>query len=134
METIDMELLIHSSPEHGLSQTDFLHLLREFSVSDSDAISHFIGMSSNGETLNSMECRTGLLLFAQQKLAGNFTEERWEHILDTVMWDANMSVTLEQWVRYCKIMGRLLRLLRYVQLRKLALGSQSTKTGTVGGA
>jgi len=133
MEMIDMELLIISSPEEGLSQSGFLHLLREFSVSDSDSIAHFIGLSANGETVSSEECRTGLLVFAQQKLSSHFTDERWEHILDTVMWDASMMVTLEQWMCYCKVIGRILHLLRYMQVRKLALGPRK-KTGGIGGA
>lgn len=133
METIDMELLIISSAEEGLSASGFLHLLREFSVSDSDSIAHFIGLSINGDTLSAEECRTGLLLFAQQKLSSNFTDERWDHILDTVMWDACMMVTLEQWICYCKVIGRILRLLRYMQVRKLALGPRK-KTGVIGGA
>jgi len=133
MDTVDMELLIQASTDEGLSGSGFVHLLREFSVSDSESIAHFLGLSSNGETLTSEECRTALLLFGQQKLAGNFTDERWETILDTVMWDASMTVTMEQWISYCKLIGRILRLLRYMQVRKLAVGSRSKK-GIIGGA
>jgi len=116
MEDIDLELLKVASPDEGLSRDGFLHLLREFSVSDGDAISQFMGLSADGESLASEECRSGLLLFAQQKLSTNFGDERWERIFNTVMWDAGLKTTMEQWLTYCKLTGRIVRLLRYAQL------------------
>jgi hypothetical protein len=136
METIDMELLIISSPDEGLPASGFLHLLREFPVSDADSIAQWLELTSNSdiiETLSSEECRTALLIFGQQKIAGSFTSERWEQILDTIMWDAGMTVSMEQWMCYCKLIGRILRLLRYTQVRKLGVGEQR-KSGMVGGA
>jgi len=120
MEDIDMELLKVSSPDDGLNCEGFLHLLREFPFSDGDSLSHFMGMSADGESLGVEECRSGLLLFAQEKLSSNFTDERWECIFNTVMWDAGVTVMMEQWLTYCKLTGRILRLLRYAQVQKLA--------------
>lgn len=135
MEDIDIELLKVAAPDEGLTRDAFLHMLREFPVSEGDAIFQFLGLSSDGESLVSEECRTGLLLFAQQKLSSNFSEERWECILNTVMWDASVSVSMEQWLSYCKLTGRIVRLLRYKQVQKLAGGSRSAaKGGVVGGA
>lgn len=116
MDDIDLELLKIASPDEGLSLHGFLHLLREFSISDGDSISHFMGLSSDGETLVAEECRSGLLLFAQQRLMTNFNDDRWECIFNTVMWDASVSVSMEQWINYCKFTGRIVRLLRYGQL------------------
>lgn len=134
MQDVDLELLKVASPEEGLTQFAFLQLLRENPISEGDAISHFLGMSSDGENLVADECRSGLLLFAQQKLSGNFNEERWECILNTVMWDAGVMVPMEQWLSYCKLTGRMVRLLRYAQVQKFALAGQSGKSGVRGGA
>jgi len=116
MDDIDLELLKVASPDEGLSREGFLLLLRDFSISDGDSISHFMGLSADGESLVSEECRSGLLLFAQQKLMTNFSDDRWECIFNTVMWDAGVSVSMEQWLGYCKFTGRIVRLLRYAQL------------------
>jgi len=71
MEDIDLELLKVASPDEGLSRDGFLHLLREFSVADGDAISQFMGLSSDHENLAAEECRSGLMLFAQQQLSAS---------------------------------------------------------------
>lgn len=117
MDDIDMELLKVASPDDGLSRDGFLHLLREFCISDGDAISQFMGLSADGESLAAEECRSGLLLFAQQsQLQTNFADERWERIFNTVMWDAGVTVMMEQWLGYAKLMGRIVRLLRFSNL------------------
>merc|ERR1719230_269878 len=134
MRDMDMELLKVTSPDEGLTREVFLDLLREFPISESEAISHFLGLSSDGESLVSEDCRTGLLLFAQQKFSANFSGDRWECILNTVMWDAGVSVPMEQWLGYCKLAGRIVRLLRYAQVQKLALGSRGSRPGVRGGA
>jgi len=117
MDDVDMELLKVANEEMCLPTHGFLHLLREFSISEGDSISQFMGLSHDGESLSAEECRSGLLLFAQQKLhVTNFGDERWECIFNTVMWDAGVSVSMEQWLGYSKLTGRLVRLLRYAQL------------------
>lgn len=136
MENIDVELLRVSSPDEGLSREWFLVLLREFTISDSDSITHFLGISADGETLLAEECRSGLLFFAQQKLSANFSDDRWECILNSVMWDADITVKMEQWMKYCTIMSRMVRLMRYAQVVKLANNGFGTrrKPGVIGGA
>jgi hypothetical protein len=134
MADIDMELLKVASPDEGLSRFGFMLMLREFPISESDAISHFLGLSPDGDTLVSEECRSGLLLFAQEKLPTNFTDERWDCILNTIMWDAGMIVTMDQWLSYCKLMGRMVRLLRYAQIQKSSFGGHRVRTGVRGGA
>jgi hypothetical protein len=117
MDDLDMELLKKTpDPEHGMSLHDFLELLREFSVGDGDCLEQFLGMSADGETLASEECRSGLLMFATQKLHANFGDERWDRVFNVVMLDAGTKVGMEQWMKYCKHTARLVRILQYSQL------------------
>jgi len=117
MEDIDMELIkVAGQDDMMLSRHGFLHLLRDFSVSDSDVISHFMGLSADSESLSSEECRSGLLLFAQQKLHADYSDSRWECIFNTVMWDAGIAVSMEQFMNYAKQTGRIARLLRFAQV------------------
>merc|ERR1712232_1256852 len=109
MESIDVELLRVTSPDEGLNRETFLHVLRDFAISDSDSIAHFLGMSADGETLFAEEYRSGLLLYAQQKLSASFSDDRWECILNSVMWDADVTVKMEQWIGYCKLLSRMVR-------------------------
>mmetsp|Transcript_56433 Transcript_56433/g.98329 ORF Transcript_56433/g.98329 Transcript_56433/m.98329 type:complete len:276 (+) Transcript_56433:74-901(+) len=116
MDDVDMELLKVASTDDGLSRDGFLHLLREFAVSDSDSLGQFMGLSSNGESLAAEECRSGLLLFCQQKLSTNFSDDRWDCIFNAILWDAGITVDMEKWCIYCKTTARMVRLLRYAQL------------------
>jgi len=117
MDDIDLELLKIAGPDEGLPLSGFLLLIRDFSVSDGDVISHFMGLSADGETVAAEECRSGLLLFAQQKLnVSNFSDSRWECIFNTVMWDSGVTVSMEQFINYCKLTGRIVRLLRFSQV------------------
>jgi len=118
MEDIDMELIkVAGQDDMMMSREGFLHLLRDFSVSDSDVISHFMGLSADSESLSSEECRSGLLLFAQEKLHASYSDERWECIFNTVMWDAGVTVSMEQFMNYAKQTGRIARLLRFAQVQ-----------------
>lgn len=117
MDDIDMELIkVAGQDDMMLSRDGFLHLLRDFSVSDSDVISHFMGLSADSESLSSEECRSGLLLFAQQKLHASYSDDRWECIFNIVMWDAGVTVSMEQFMNYSKQTGRIARLLRFAQV------------------
>jgi len=115
MDDIDLELLKITQGE-GLNQEGFLRLLREFSAADGECLEQFLGMSTDGDTLASEECRSALLMFATQKLHANFGDDRWDRIFNVVMWDAGTKVGMEQWMKYCKQTGRLVRLIRYSEL------------------
>lgn len=130
---IDFELLKIASPEEGLSRDAFLTLLREFPIVEADSISQFLNLSVNSEDLSSEECRTGLLMFAQENVASNGSQQEWESILDTVMSDAGVVVKMDQWITYCKIMSRILWLSRYVQ-KNAAHSLHATSVGVMGGA
>mmetsp|Transcript_139604 Transcript_139604/g.246501 ORF Transcript_139604/g.246501 Transcript_139604/m.246501 type:complete len:275 (-) Transcript_139604:129-953(-) len=116
MDDLDLELLKVAQTDDGLSRDGFLQLLREFAVSDSDSLGQFMGLSSNGESLAADECRSGLLLFCQQKLSTNFSDDRWDCIFNAILWDAGITVDMEKWCIYCKTTARMVRLLRYAQL------------------
>lgn len=133
MEDIDMELLKVASSEEGLSLNDFLVLLREFPISEGEAIMQFMGMSADGESLVSQECRSALLLFMQQAFATNFSDDWWDRIFNTVMWDAGVTVSMEQWLIYCKLTARIVRLLRYVQIQKASANPYSSRGRPVRG-
>lgn len=132
---IDFELLKVASPDEGLSRDAFLALLREFPILEADSISRFLDLSTNGEDMGSEECRTGLLMFGQDVIASNVGQLEWEKVLDTVMIDAGVVVKMEQWIMYCKLMGRIVRLSRYVHSQKSAVNvSRSGSLGVMGGA
>jgi len=120
MDEIDMELLKVAAPEEGLSLHGFLSLLREFAVSESDAIQEFLHLGGEGrpeaEGMASEECRTALLIFGQQRLSTNFADDRWESVLDSVMASAGPEVPMEQWIGFCKHMARICRLTRLAQV------------------
>jgi hypothetical protein len=133
MEDIDIELLKVASPDEGIGREGFLDLLREFPVSEADSLAHFMDLSGNGESMASEECRTGLLLFGQQKLRGNFSEDKWERILNTIMWDAGVEVAMDQWLVYSKLIARMVRLSQNVRNHKGVSGTPG-HTGVIGGA
>jgi len=126
MQDIDVEMLKVASSEQGLNLSDFLLLMRQFPIPDDDCIVQFVGMSADGESLVAEECRTALLVFMQHSFTTNFSDEQWECIFNTVMWDADVTVLMEQWILYCKLTARIVRLLRYIQFRKQAKSQPSS--------
>jgi len=114
-DDLDPHLLQVASEEGALTMDGFLHVLRENAVSDSTILEQFLGMTSNGngETVAAEECRTGLLLFSQRHMSANFMEEKWDRIFNTVMWDADVTVSMEKWMFYCKVVCRIIRLSQY---------------------
>lgn len=134
-DDIDLELLKVASPDEGLSRNTFLALLREFPIVEASSIAQFLNLSANGEDMGSEECRTGLLMFGQDNIASDIGQQEWERILDTVMSDAGVIVKMDQWIVYCKLMGRVVRLSRYARSQKEAVSvSRGTNLGVVGGA
>jgi len=118
LQDLDMDLLKIASTNESLTidKAGFLQLLRDNSINEGDALQQFMGMASDGESLPSEDCRTGLLNLIQQKLNTNFSDNRSEQIFDIVMVDAGLTVSMEQWVSYCKKVGRIVRLARYAHI------------------
>lgn len=108
---LDEELLRVSSMEDGgLSQSNFLRLLREHAVSDATALEEFLGMAQDSDVVPAQDCRDRLLLVAQRHLNANmFTEDQWDRIFNTVMLDADVVVPMERWIGYCKHVARICR-------------------------
>lgn len=94
----------------------FVQLLRDNAISENACLEQFVGMTSDGETITSEECRSGLLYLIQQQLASSFSDQRSELLFDTVMVSAGITVSMEQWVVFSKTLARMVRLLRYAQL------------------
>jgi hypothetical protein len=132
-DDIDFEMLKIASPDEGLSRDAFLMLLREFTIVEADSISQFLNLSANSEDMSSEECRTGLLMFGQGNIASNMSQKEWESVLDTVMSDAGVVVKMDQWITYCKLMSRTVRLSRYAE-KNATRSSHYTNVGVMGGA
>lgn len=113
----NLDLMLFSLvPDPPLTAEGFLRVLRECPCLDEDCLTQFMGLSSDGENVASDECRSGLVVFAQQHLSTNFSEERWDCVLNMVMMDADVLVSMEAYIRYCKLVGRTARLVGYCQL------------------
>lgn len=114
LDDLEIELL-KAAPECELNQQGFLKVLRENAVAEAQALEQFLGMSQDGERCPAEECRNGLLLFATDRLGANLSEDRWEKVFNAVMLDADVTITMEQWVTYCKRVARVVRLARYAR-------------------
>jgi len=114
-DDLDPCLLQVASEENEITADGFLHVLRENAVLDTTTIETFLGMTSSGsgETVAAEECRSGLLLFSQRQMSANFSEDKWDRIFNTVMWDADVTVPMEKWIFYCKVVCRIIRLSQY---------------------
>jgi hypothetical protein len=114
-DDLDPHLLQVATEETTITVDGFLHVIRENAVSDTSTIEQFLGMSQNGETVAAEECRSGLLVYSQRDLGANFAEEKWDRIFNTVMWDADVTVSMEKWRFYCKVVARIIRLSTYAK-------------------
>jgi hypothetical protein len=114
-DDLDPHLLQVATDENTLTVDGFLHVIRENAVSETSTIEQFLGMSQNGETIAAQECRSGLLVYSQRDLGANFSEEKWDRIFNTVMWDADITVQMDKWMFYCKVVSRIIRLSSYAK-------------------
>jgi len=111
-DDIDIELLRTASLEDGLSLANFLQILRENAIAEAAGIEEFVRMNSDGMTVPSQDCRSHLLLFAQRRLDANFDDDQWDRIFNVVLMDADITVTMEQWITFCKHIARIVRLFK----------------------
>jgi len=114
----DMEIALLQAMNDNMSveMGSFLELLRNNSLTDGDCIGQFTQLSADGQQLASEECRTGLTMMGMDKFQANFSNDRWDAILNMVMMDAGPSVDMEQWMRYAKTVARFIRLFKYCGL------------------
>merc|ERR1712146_201484 len=102
--------------EMGITFDNFLAIMGT-QLSDTDVLEQFIGASGGDEAIASPDCRSALAVLASQRLgADSFTEQRWDRIFDSIMWDAEPIIPLEKWTEYC---GKLARIVRVYQLRAI---------------
>jgi hypothetical protein len=114
-DDLDTELLkiCSASDAFGLDKDGFVALLRENPISDGDALSQFMGLSRDGVNITAEDCRIALLATMQARTGTSLKEERCERIIDTVMVDAVLEVTFEQWFGYCKLAARIARVAEF---------------------
>lgn len=123
-DDLDMAMLQAANSETMmLDLGGVVQLLRNNSLADGEILGQFSMLSSDGMSLSSEECRTGLILMAQEKLNERcFADDQWDCILTMVMMDAGPSVSMEDWMRYAKTVSRYVRLVQYCSNNRDALG------------
>lgn len=105
---VDTEFLL-AGAESGVSQEAFLIIMRK-QFNQEDAATQFLTVSGGDEAIVAPDCRSALTIFGSQKLQVNFTDARWERILDATMWDADALVGLQKWGEYCQKVARIARM------------------------
>jgi hypothetical protein len=110
-DDLDIELLkiCSISDTFSVDKDGFVALLRENPIHEAATLEQFLGLSQDGENITSEACRTGLLYFMQNSMGTSMRESCLECIIDTVMMDAGLDVSMEQWISYCKAAARIVR-------------------------
>jgi hypothetical protein len=102
---------------HMLTQEMFIMLLQQYAVSDTELLTQFFNMVTEGaDNVPSYEIRSGLMAFCQEKVHVNLTDARWDNILDNQLESASIEVTSEQWSNMARNTIRMLRIVRDASL------------------
>jgi hypothetical protein len=126
VKDINTELLKVAALNNGyqLDMKGFLRILREVPVCEGEVYQTFIELPKDADaTIKVQDCRSGLLEFLSRSKyvvdsngsavhKGTFSLES---ILDKLMADACLTVSLEQWFNYCQKGARLSRLLYFAR-------------------
>mmetsp|Transcript_92247 Transcript_92247/g.145850 ORF Transcript_92247/g.145850 Transcript_92247/m.145850 type:complete len:249 (+) Transcript_92247:71-817(+) len=112
-EDLEIDLLQVATETMTLDISGFLRLLRLRPLSEQDIYGQFSAFSADGTSLASEECRTGLMLMCQDKLAAHFSDEQWDRMLFMVLMDADPVISVDQWIEYAKKIARYVRLVQY---------------------
>lgn len=110
-DELDIQLL-KAAPECEMSFEALLHVIRDNANNDSIAIEQFMGLSTDGDSVSSEECRNGLLVVIQRELRAEFSDARWDQIFTVAMRDAGVVVNMEEWFKCVKRAARIVRLAR----------------------
>eukprot|EP00450_Noctiluca_scintillans_P014066 CAMPEP_0194510226 /NCGR_PEP_ID=MMETSP0253-20130528/41469_1 /TAXON_ID=2966 /ORGANISM="Noctiluca scintillans" /LENGTH=161 /DNA_ID=CAMNT_0039353447 /DNA_START=114 /DNA_END=599 /DNA_ORIENTATION=- len=106
-------VLVVRSRNGFLDYGTFVHILKEFTFDDTDAIMLFQSLASGEEQIESTHVRSGLLGIGQTRLgATGFSADLWDSVLNVVMQDADFMVDMENWVGLCKTFARYVRALK----------------------
>lgn len=115
-DDIEIALLQAMDDTMNIQLYTFLELLRNNSLSETQIIGTFTQLSSDGTQLAAEETRNGLVMLCSSMMQQNFTDNRWDGILNMVMMDAGQTVDSEQWMRYGKTVARFIRLFQFCGL------------------
>merc|ERR1711920_976519 len=99
----------------GLSKDHFLKLLRDNAISEGAVLAKFMDISADGRAIPAEECRSCLLLFANEALAVDLNDVRWENAVDVAMRNCDMVITIEAWSQCCQRLCRMIRLARFLK-------------------
>lgn len=118
MEDVEMAMLmtIGEDIEMGINRDKFITLIRKTAIKDEEVLNQYQCLVTGDAELTSPECRSGLLAFATSKLGMNFSEERWEAVLDSVMKSAGITISMENWLEFCGVLARICRLVRHLNM------------------
>lgn len=119
VQDVDTELLKIASTNEAfaIGRDAFVMLLRMNPVNESEALESFLRLAAGGvsENITAEDCRTGLFQLLQN-IGESLIGDTSERIIDTVMVDAGLQVSMEQWVGYSKTTGRIARLWLYAKV------------------
>eukprot|EP00931_Biecheleriopsis_adriatica_P004171 TRINITY_DN105885_c0_g1_i1.p1 TRINITY_DN105885_c0_g1~~TRINITY_DN105885_c0_g1_i1.p1 ORF type:complete len:644 (+),score=142.49 TRINITY_DN105885_c0_g1_i1:34-1932(+) len=120
-EELDTQLIM-VAPDLALTLAGFMKLLRDGVLSDGLLLEEFLKISPDGEAAPAQACRQEIpkmvteCLKELKSLKADMSKAAWEKLLDAVFWDAGELVSMEQWIAYCKIAARMLRLLHLAKM------------------
>eukprot|EP00429_Kryptoperidinium_foliaceum_P065677 CAMPEP_0176069682 /NCGR_PEP_ID=MMETSP0120_2-20121206/34793_1 /TAXON_ID=160619 /ORGANISM="Kryptoperidinium foliaceum, Strain CCMP 1326" /LENGTH=229 /DNA_ID=CAMNT_0017403319 /DNA_START=80 /DNA_END=769 /DNA_ORIENTATION=+ len=108
---IDTVLLTaaQNNDEMAIKLENFLKIMQDNSIQEGMVLERFLGLSDNGEAIQSSECRSGLLMLKEElgAAAASVGEARWELVFDSVMANAEATVNMDAWTDYCRKVARI---------------------------
>lgn len=110
---VEMLKLASARDDFSIDASALISLLREHPIGDDDVLNLFMSLSTDGESLSSEECRTGLLQVTSRLPETGLSEERMDRVFDRVLTSAGLTVSMEEWLQYAKTTARILRLIAY---------------------
>lgn len=101
IEEVLLNFAMKYEPELKITQTDFMDILRQHATSDTEVLNRFMGLNG-GEPVSCEDCRSALLMMKLDMgaQATSVREERWETIFDSVMRNAEATVSMEAFRDY----------------------------------
>jgi len=118
LDDLDTELIkVASETEHfSVDLPIFMKMLRDFSFLEGEALQFFMN-TSDGNEFSAEDCRCGLLSIVQQASSATaWPEAVQEKVFDSIMCDAGLRIDMENWMRYCGRLGRVIRLMQHLRM------------------
>merc|ERR1719215_234116 len=109
--------LLEKQDNMKISKTTFMQIMRQDACSEQLALERFVGLCGGGDSLTSSDCRTGLIMVKEELgIPDAVKDARWERVLDAVMRDSDMTISMENWLAHCNTMARIARAVQLAQL------------------